>query len=72
MTSSDPPNYEQSRQKLGTFLENKVLLKSKLSNILTVKKKESERFGWFLMPNTNFANFEEVAHNLGRSDNDMI
>jgi hypothetical protein len=24
-------NYEQSRQKLGTFLENKVLSKSKLS-----------------------------------------
>ena len=33
--------------------------------------------GWFLMPkndfeSTNFANFEEVVHNLGRSDNDVI
>ena len=40
-------------------------------------EKKSERFGWFLMPkndfeSTNFANFEEVVHNFGKSDDDMI
>ena len=43
----------------------------------TEKEKKSERFGWFLMPknafgSTNFANFEEVVHNFGRSDDEMI
>ena len=72
---------------MGTFSENKVhTLKSfqKISFIkvdLLVKysseKKKSERFGWFLMPkndfeSTNLANFEEVVHNFGRSDDDMI
>ena len=41
------------------------------------QKKKSESFGRLLMPkndfeNTNFANFEEVVHNFGRSDDDMI
>ena len=66
-------NYEQSRQKLGTFLENKVLKKSKFSFIkvdvlvkYSLQKKNSERFGWFLMPkndfeSTNFANNEKVC-----------
>ena len=40
-------------------------------------KRSSERFGWFLMPkndfeNTDFANFEEVVHDFGRFDDDMI
>ena len=30
-------NYEQNRQKLGTFLENKVLQKSKFSNNFIIK-----------------------------------
>ena len=71
--------------KLGTFLENKVLLKSKfLENVkvgLLVKyssqKKNSERFDWILVLKNDFegqnlAIFDEVAHNFGRSDNDMI
>ena len=46
-----------------------------VSNIL--HRKKSERFGWFFMPkndfeSTNFANFEEVVHNFGSSDDDMI
>ena len=52
-------NYEQSQQKLGTFLENKVhTLKIKVFKKLRNKswspseifftKKNSERFGWFL------------------------
>ena len=41
------------------------------------EKKNSEKFGCFLMPendfgSTNFANFEEVVHNFGRSEDDMI
>ena len=79
-------NYEQSQQKLGTFLENKVFHKSKFSQISFLKvdllvkysaQKKIERFGWFLMPkndfeSTNFANIEEVVLNFGRCDDDMI
>ena len=41
------------------------------------KEKKLERFGWFFMPKSyfesmNFANFEGVVHNFGRSDDDMV
>ena len=46
-------------------------------SFIKVEKKKSESFSWFFMPtndfeSTNFANFEEVLHNFGRSDDDMI
>ena len=48
-----------------------------LNSQIFFTEKKSERFGWFLMPkndfeSTNFASFEEVVHNFGRSDDDMI
>ena len=79
--------YEQSQQKLGTYLENKVLrnqsfqkisfLKGLYPSLIFFTEKKSERFHWFLMlkndfESTNFAIFEEVVHNFGRSDDDMI
>ena len=54
-------NYEKSRQKLGTFLENKVFWKSKFSKTL---KKDFE--------NQNFEMFEEVVPNFGKSYDDMV
>ena len=41
------------------------------------QKKKSERFHWFLMPkndfeSTNFAKFEEVVQNFGRSGDGMM
>ena len=61
----------QGFQKIS-FIKVDLLVKYSLQ-----KKKNSERFGWFLMPkndfeSTNFANFEDVVHNFGRSDDDMI
>ena len=40
-------------------------------------EKNSETFGWFLIMKNDyeskkFANFEEIFHNFGRSDDDMI
>ena len=74
--------------KLDTFLYNKVLsLKVKLPKHFNYKswspclifftEKKSERFHWFLILKnefecTNFAIFEKVAHDFGRSDDDMI
>ena len=82
MSSSDLPKLWTEPKKLGTFFENNVHQKISFIKVdLLVKyssqKKNSERFGWFLMPknyfeSTNFANFEEVVHNFGRSDDDMI
>ena len=68
------------------IFRNKVLKKSKFSNIFISKSwspgqifftENSERFRGFLMLKNyfeiqNFAIFEEVVHNFGRSDNDMI
>ena len=52
-------NYEQSQQKLGTHLENKVLWKSKFSknflfkswslSLIFFTEKKWERFRWFLI-----------------------
>ena len=60
----------QSFQKIS-FIRVDLLVK------YSSQKKKSKRFGWFLMlkndfESTNFANFEEVAHNFGMSDDDMI
>ena len=81
-------NYEQSRQKLGTLSENKVFKKSKFSKKLKVgllvhyslQEKKLERFDWFDrfstlkndFENQNFEMFEEVVHNFGKSDGDII
>ena len=80
-------NYEQSRQKLGTFLENKVLQKSKFSKKLLIKVgllvQYSSQIFFFLkdLPIFNtekwlwkseFKMFEEVVHNFGKSDVDII
>ena len=40
-------NYEQSRQKLGTFLENKVISKTFYNKSWSSRKKRSERFDQF-------------------------
>ena len=63
-------------------LKTKVFKKFHLKNwfssqIFFTEKKNSERLGWFLMPKNDFesttsANFEEVVHNFGRSEDDMI
>ena len=58
----------QSFQKIS-FIKVNLLVKYSSEN--------SERFSWFLMPkndfeSANFANFEGVVHNFGRSDDDMI
>ena len=60
----------QSFQKIS-FIKVDLLVK------YSSQKKKSERYGWFLMPendfeSTNFAKFEEVVHNFGRSNDDMI
>ena len=78
-------NYEQSRQKLGLFLENKVLknFKKKFNKSWSPSSiffKDSfflERFDQFLtlknvFENPNFEIFEEVFHNFGKSDGDII
>ena len=81
-------NYEQSRQKLGTFLENKVFQKSKFSKKIFFKvclflspiffsEKKLERFDQFsILKNNfeiqNFKTFEDFIHTFGRSDNDII
>ena len=80
---SDLTNYEQSRQKLGTFLENKVFKKSKFSKTFFIKSWSSSPiffkeilFGKirliFNTENQNFEMFEEVVHNFGKSDGDII
>ena len=70
---------EQSRQKLGTFLENKVFQKSKFLKTfgLLFSKDFLERFDQFSKLKTDFENqnleiLEEVAHNIGKSDGDII
>ena len=64
-------------QSFQTISLIKVDLQAKYSS---QKKKQSERFGSFLLTKndfeskfiTNFANFEEVVHNFGRSDDGII
>ena len=58
-------NYEQSRQKLGTLV------------VILHRNFFLERFNQFLtqkndFESTNFDMFEEVVHNFGKSDDDMI
>ena len=72
---------------MGTFLENKVSWKSKISKTFFDKSWSPsriffiesflERFDQFLtqkndFESTNFDMFEEVVHNFGKSDDDMI
>ena len=77
-------NYEQSRQKSTQFLEIKYpknqncqkIIYNSWSNILH-RFFFTERFDQFLtqkndFEGTNFEMFEEVVHNFGKSDNDMI
>ena len=53
------------------------IYKSWFPNQIFFTEKNYGRFGVFLMSkndfeSTNFANFEEVVHNFGGSDDDMI
>ena len=57
--------------------KNKLFVKIGLLVKYSSQKKNSERFHWFLMlkndfESQNFAIFEEVVHNFGRSDDNMI
>ena len=88
MSTSDLPKLWTEQIKIGHIFRKKkyfinlsfqkhLLIKVDLLVKYSSQKKKSERFGWFLMPkndfeSTNFANFEEVVHNFGRSDDDMI
>jgi hypothetical protein len=76
------PNYEQSRQKLGTFLENKLLstifidISWSLNQIVFIES-FLERLDQFLMlknyfENQNFVIFAKVVHNFGKSDTGII
>ena len=87
MSSSDLPKLWTKSTKIGyifrkqsKYFENQSFQKISFIKVdLLVKyssqKKKSERF--VKMPkndfeSTNFANFEEVVHNFGRSDDDMV
>ena len=85
MSSSDLPKLWAEPTKIGHTFRKQSALKSNVSKIFINNSwspsliffTESERFGWFLMlkndfESTNFANFEEVVDNFGRSDDDMI
>ena len=73
-----------SRQKRAHFQKIKVFKKSKILKAFFTKSWSPriqrfflERFNQFLalkndFENQNFEMFEEVVHNLGKSDNDMI
>ena len=72
-------SYEQSRQKLGTFLENKVLKKSKFSkhsikiswycpNQIFLKEKKWKDSTNFYHWKMTFEIFDKVAHNFGKSE----
>ena len=87
MSLSDLPKLWTEPTKIGHISRKQSNLKQSFHKISFIKvdllvkyssekKKNSERFGWFLMPkndfeSTNFEKFEEVFHNFGRSDNDM-
>ena len=86
MTLSDLPKLWTEQTKIGHIIRKQSTLRIKVfkkiheswspSHIFFTEKK-SESFGWFLITkndfeSTNFENFEEVVHNFGRSDNDMI
>ena len=65
-------NYEQSRQKLGTFVEDEVLVSP-----IFIKEKKPERFNQFSTLKNNFENrnfdiFEKAVHNFGKSEDDKI
>ena len=79
MSSSDLPKLWTVPTKIRHIFRKQNTLKIKVDLLVkySLQKKKSERFGWFLMPkidfeSTNFANFVEVVHNFGRSDDDMI
>ena len=76
MASSDLPKSWTELTKIMFICGKRITLKKFISQILFTEKK-SERFSWFLMPksdfeSTNFANYEEVVHNFGRSDDEMM
>ena len=79
--SSDLPKLRTELTKIGhifrkeSTIKTKVFKKFRLLKLIFTEKKIGNI--QFLMPKndletTNFANFEEVVHNFGRSDNDMI
>ena len=84
MSSSDLPKLCTVPTKIGHIFRKQRTLKIKVFKKFNLspsqiffREKKSERFSWFLMPkndfeSTNFANFEEVVHNFGWSDDDMI
>ena len=60
-----------------TKFSKNFIIKSWSPSLMFFTEKKSERFQGFLMlknefESTNFAIFEEIVHNFGRSDNDMI
>ena len=84
MSSSDLPKLGAEPTKIGHVFWKQCTLKIKvfkkfyfIFKLISSQKKKSERLGWFSMPkndfeSTLFENFEEVVHNFGRSDDDMI
>ena len=84
MSSWDLPKLWTTPTKIGHigYFNNQSFQKSSFIKVDTLvdyfsQEKNSERFSWFLKPknnfdHTNFANFEEVVHNFGRSDDDMV
>ena len=78
MSSSDLPKLLTEPTKIGHILRKKKYFQNQsFQKNFIYRKKKSERFVWFLMPkkdfeSTSFANFEEVVHNFGGSDDDMI
>ena len=75
---TEPTKIGHIFRKQSTTLKIKVFKKISFIKVdflvkYFLQKKKSERFGRFLMPkndfeSTNFANFEKVVHNFGKSD----
>ena len=66
---------------MGTILENKLLSNQSFRKISFLKvdllvkcssKKKTRKMPKNDYKSTNFANFEDVVHSFGRSDDDMI
>jgi len=63
---------QSQKKKLGTFLENKVFQKSKFSEKEINKSWSPSPIFFTEKQHLNFEMFEEVVHNFGKSDSDII
>jgi len=63
---------DRVKKKLGTFLENKVFQKSKFSEKEINKSWSPSPIFFTEKQHLNFEMFEEVVHNFGKSDSDII